>query len=325
MREQQHHTVIGAGPVGWAVAEQLAGAGRPVRVVTRSGSGPDHPLVERVPADVRGPDLAEAVGDAAAVFVCIHASTYDARAWRRELPASEAAVLRVAADLDAPVVFPESLYSYVRTDAPMTEDDPRDRAAGKGAVRRDLLRARAASPVTTVSVVASDFVGPRVREGGHLGARVVPGLLRGERRRIRVIGALDQPHSWTFVPDLARAMVAAAAAPAAVGPVVHAPTAAPRTQREMIHLLAAEAGVDAPPLGVVPPVALRGLGLFQRPLRELAEVSYQFDRPFVLSSAASEARLGLRPTEPEEVARQTVAWWREELGLVDAAASASSS
>ncbi|WP_432478003.1 NAD-dependent epimerase/dehydratase family protein [Nocardioides sp. GXQ0305] len=316
-----HHTVIGAGPVGRAVAEQLAGAGHAVRVLTRSGSGPDHPLVERRRADVAGPGLAEAVGDAHAVFLCLHASAYDVRAWRRELPALEAAVLRVAADLGAPVVFPESLYSYVRTDRPMTEDDPRDRATGKGAVRRDLLRARAQSPATTVSVVASDFVGPHVRAGGHLGERVVPALLRGERRRLRVLGSLDQPHSWTFVPDLARAMVVAAADPAAAGRVVHAPTAGPRTQREMIHLLAETAGVGTPPLGVLPTPVLRAVGLAHRQTRELVEISYQFERPFVLSSTASEARLGLRPTTPEEAARQTVAWWRDELGLDESSAA----
>ena len=310
---EQHHTVIGAGPVGWTVAEQLAEAGHRVRVLTRSGSGPDHPLVERRRADVSGPGLAAAVGDAAAVFHCIHASAYDARAWRRELPAAEAAVLRVAAAVGAPVVFPESLYSYVRTDRPMTEDDPRDRATGKGAVRRDLLAARLASDATTVSVVSSDFVGPRVRAGGHLGERVVPALLRGDGRRLRVMGSLDQPHSWTFVPDLARAMVAAAADPAATGPLVHAPTGEPRTQREMVELLAAAAGVDAPPLGVIPAFALRALGRVHRTSRELAEVSYQFEKPFVLDSSASQARLGLTPTPLDEVARRTVAWWRDDL------------
>ncbi len=35
--------VTGAGPVGLTVALQLAEQGRQVRVLTRSGSGPDHP------------------------------------------------------------------------------------------------------------------------------------------------------------------------------------------------------------------------------------------------------------------------------------------
>ena len=42
------YVVTGAGPVGWTVAEQFAAAGRRVRVLTRSGSGPAHPLVEKI-------------------------------------------------------------------------------------------------------------------------------------------------------------------------------------------------------------------------------------------------------------------------------------
>lgn len=36
-----------------------------------------------------------------------------------------------------------------------------------------------------------------------------------------------------------------------------------------------------------------------------------FDRPFVLDSSASQARLGLSPTPLETGLRETVAWWRK--------------
>ena len=45
------HVVVGAGPVGSAVATLLADAGEDVRVVTRSGAGPVHPTVQRITAD----------------------------------------------------------------------------------------------------------------------------------------------------------------------------------------------------------------------------------------------------------------------------------
>jgi len=55
------HVVTGAGPVGSTVAQQLAEAGHAVRLLTRSGSGPVHPLIERRRVDVSQPDaLAEA-------------------------------------------------------------------------------------------------------------------------------------------------------------------------------------------------------------------------------------------------------------------------
>lgn len=42
------HVVVGAGPVGTATARILAQRGARVRIVTRSGAGPEHDLIERV-------------------------------------------------------------------------------------------------------------------------------------------------------------------------------------------------------------------------------------------------------------------------------------
>lgn len=319
------YVVIGAGPVGRTVAEQLAEQGHPVRVLTRSGSGPEHPLVERIAADARGPELPGLLADATALFHCAHGSAYSASVWREELPATEAVVLSRAAEAGIPVVFPESLYSYAGSGT-LREDDPRDLATGKGAVRRDLLRQRAASDAVTVSVVASDFIGPQVLAGGMLGERVMVPLLTRPGRRIRMLADLDQPHSFTYVPDLARTMIEASrrpgevAAPGAPG-LLHAPTAPARTQREMVALLAEAAGVPAPPLGSLSIPLLRAVGLLHGGTRELVEPAHSFARPYRIDSADAERRLGFGPTDQREQAATTVAWWRERLAAALPAAA----
>lgn len=132
------HVVTGAGPVGWTVAELLAEQGHRVRVLTRSGSGPEHPAVERIKADVSQPgQLAVHVDGAVAVYHCIHGSKYSAKVWRAELPAAERVVLTAADTTGAVVVFPESLYSYGKVDGMMTEDTPRTATTGKLGVRTD--------------------------------------------------------------------------------------------------------------------------------------------------------------------------------------------
>jgi Trk K+ transport system NAD-binding subunit len=45
------HVIVGAGTIGSAVALRLVGDGHSVRLVSRGGSGPDHPAIERVAAD----------------------------------------------------------------------------------------------------------------------------------------------------------------------------------------------------------------------------------------------------------------------------------
>ena len=300
------YVVTGAGPVGWTVAEQLAAAGHRVRILTRSGSGPAHPLVEKLSIDVSEPTrLGEAFQGAAAVFHCIHASRYNAGVWARELPAAEQNVLAAAGGAGAVVLFPESLYSYSAPERPMTEEGPREAQGGKRGIRADLLKARAESATDTVSVVASDFFGPRVR-GAHAGERMVKPVVAG--KSLMVIGRADQPHSFTYVPDLAAAMIAAADRPQLWNRVWHAPTGPALTQREIAAAFATAAGARAPRVMSMPGWALRTMGVFSTDMRELAETLYQFQGPFVMDSAASQAALALSPTPLHEAAAVTVAW-----------------
>jgi nucleoside-diphosphate-sugar epimerase len=302
------HIVTGAGPVGSTIALQLADAGHPVRLLTRSGSGPEHPLIERRSVDVsQAGALAEHFDGAVAVHHCIHGSAYSAKTWRAELPAAEQAVLTAAGRAGAVVVFPESLYSYGPVDGPMTEDLPRDAEHGKLGVRAELLRARDAHSTPTVSVAASDFYGPFVRTA-HAGERLVPALLAG--RRVTMVGSLDQPHSFTYVPDLARAMIRAAQTPELWNQVLHAPTAPAPTQRELAQAFTTAADLPAPRLSALPAWALKVVGLVHGESRELAETSYMFTRPFVLDSTRSESLLALAPTPLEVAAKETIDWWR---------------
>ena len=63
------HVIVGAGPIGTSTAEHLVALGHQVRVVTRSGSGPEH--VERVAADATDADrLTELTRGAAALYNC---------------------------------------------------------------------------------------------------------------------------------------------------------------------------------------------------------------------------------------------------------------
>lgn len=302
------YVVTGAGPVGYTVAEQLAEQGHHVRVLTRSGSGPDHPLIERLQVDASDREqLSQAIAGTVAVFHCIHASAYRASTWAAELPQAEQVVMDAAEAAGAVVVFPESLYSYSEPDRIMTETSPREAAGGKRGIRVQLLKARQAHQANTVSVIAGDFFGPRVKIA-HAGERMVPLVLSG--KRIQAIGSADQPHSFTYVPDLAAAMIASARKPELWNSVLHAPTGQPMTQRQVAAAYADAAGVTVPKVSAVPGWMLRSAGVFSTDMRELAEMLYQFERPFVMDSAASQQMLGLQPTPLADAAAATVAWWR---------------
>ncbi|NGO72991.1 NAD-dependent epimerase/dehydratase family protein [Streptomyces boncukensis] len=320
------HIVIGYGPAGAATARHLAERGCTVRVITRSGrpAGPGagsaepeaanaEPEIEHIALDAtaRG-ELTAAVRGATALYACA-GTPY--QHWARDFPPLAAALCAAAEESGALLVLLSNLYGYGPVDGELTEELPLAATGTKGRVRAEVWqRARElheAGRIRAVEVRASDFFGPGVTDGGHLAARVVPRVLRG--KPVTVLGDPDAPHSWTYLPDLARALAEVAGNEDAWGRAWHAPTAPARSAREMVGGLAEQAGVDTVPVRGMSGGTLRLLGLFSPLLRELREVSYQFDRPFVLDSGAYTDRFTVRATPAAEQFAQTADWWRERL------------
>lgn len=307
------HLVVGNGPAGAATAELLAGQGHRVRVVCRSDQRP-RPGIEHVKLDATDSAALAAVADGAASVVNCACPPY--HRWPREWPALASSVLAAAEASGAVLVTLGNLYVYGPVDGAFTEDLPLAAAGAKGrtraAVWSQAWEAHRTGRVRTTEARSSDFFGPGVTAGGHLAGRVMPRLLRG--RTVRVMGDPDAPHSWTYLPDVARTLARLAQEEQAWGRAWHVPTAPALSARAMIGKLAAQAGVTAPPVRPVPAAVLR-VGSVTSPLvRELREVRYQFDRPFVVDSSAYSASFGEEATPLDDQIQTTVAWWRQRVG-----------
>jgi nucleoside-diphosphate-sugar epimerase len=142
----------------------------------------------------------------------------------------------------------------------------------------------------------------------QMGERVIPRVLAG--KAMRVVGDPDVRHTWTFITDVARALITIGADERAWGRAWYAPSNAPLTQRQLIEALCAAAGVPTVEVGSIPPLALRTLGLFVPMIHELQETAYQFNRPFVMDSVAMQSTFGLMPTALDASLVETVAWYR---------------
>ncbi len=310
------HVIVGAGPVGRATAVQLASEGHEVLLVSRSGSGPEIPGVGRAAADAADADrLTELATGAVAIYNCVNPPSYTV--WPEFWPPVAAAFLAAAERTGATLVIASCLYGYGPVDEPMVEGRPDAATSKKARIRAlmwaDALAAHEAGRIAAVEVRGSDYMGPWVDPGkGHI-ARVTAAALKG--RTVRVLGRPDQPHSFTDVRDMGRALAAVAQAPRTWGRVWHAPTNAPRTQAEAIADVCRAAGRE--------PVAVKGFptwvlgigGAFVPVLRELRETEYQFAAPYVLDSSAIARELGLEPTPWTEVCRATATGDVERPGL----------
>jgi len=60
----------------------------------------------------------------------------------------------------------------------------------------------------------------------------------------------------------------------------------------------------------MPKLALRALGLVNPTMRELAEMAYQFDEPFVLDTSKYESTFGAAGTPLAAAVAATVTWYR---------------
>ncbi|WP_280238202.1 NAD-dependent epimerase/dehydratase family protein [Nocardia abscessus] len=304
------YVVIGAGPVGSAAAELLAARGAQVRVITRRGSGPDHPLIERVAADATdAAALTRHCTGADVVFQCAQPPYHR---WATDFPPLAAAALQAAEATGAALLSVGNLYGYGQVDGPISEGHPLRPNSVKGRVRAELwaeaLAAHRAGRVRVAEVRGSDYLGAGAKSAFTMVA--LPAVLSG--RRALFPADPDAAHSWTDVTDTARTLVAVADDENAWGRAWHTPTAPPVSVRELAGLAATVA--DAPPARVsrMPAAMLWAAGLFDANAREMREMRYQFDRPFVLDSSAATAAFGIEPTPTVESLRATITALRAE-------------
>jgi nucleoside-diphosphate-sugar epimerase len=306
----RRHVILGKGPVGSALAALLGGRGDEVTVLSRSGGRSAGP-VHHVAVDASDPSaLCEAAKGADVIYNCANPAEY--HRWAELWPPMAAALLEAAERTGAVLATVGNLYVYGEVDAPIDMDTPLAATGTKGKVRiqmwQDALERHRQGRARVVEVRAADFYGPDVVDGGHLGSRVVPNLLAG--KGVRLLGDLDAAHSFTYIPDVARALARVGGDERAWGRAWPVPTAPAVSQREMVRLLCAAADVEPIKVSRLPWTAVRAAGLVVPMMRELSETRHQLDGPFVLDSSPFTETFGDRPTSLADGAAATVQWWR---------------
>ncbi len=309
MGEEPLHVVFGAGQVGRSLAVRLSDLGHPVRTVSLhrpEGLGSD---IDCRIADVTDVESAvDAAKGATVVYQCLGVPYTQ---WPAKFPPLQRNVIGAAERAGALLVTLENVYAYGDTGGrPLTEDLPLAATTSKGQVRAamtvELLEAERAGRVRIAVGRASDFFGPGATES-TLGARVFANAIAG--RHADFIGNPDLPHTYSYVPDIAVGLATLGTDPRAVGQFWHLPGPETVTTRAIITMVADRVGH---PVAIrnVPNIAMRVLGVISPMMRGLAEMSYQFDKPFVLDTSKYETTFGTTTTPLATAVDDTVAWYR---------------
>ncbi|GAA3335530.1 NAD-dependent epimerase/dehydratase family protein [Amorphoplanes nipponensis] len=293
------HVVVGSGPVGSAVARLLAERGESVRVVTRSGSGPAHPLIERIAADAADADrLTELTRDAAVLYNCANPPYTQ---WETLWPPLAGAMLTAAQRTGAVLAITGNLYVYGPVPGGrMTEDSPLAATGRKGRVRIKMWQDALAGGVRTVEVRGSDYVGAGA--ASIFSAVLLPAVHKG--RTAWAPADIDAPHTFTYTGDVARTLVELAGDDRAWGRAWHVPSAPAISIRDLAARYFAVSGAKPVRVRPLPRFVMRTAGLAVPMARELAEMDYQFYAPFILDSSLTERTFGLTATDLDVALRE---------------------
>ena len=140
-----------------------------------------------------------------------------------------------------------------------------------------------------------------------MGERVFYPALAG--KKAQVMGDPDQPHSYSYIPDIAEGLATLGENDEADGAAWHLPNAAPVTTRQFIERVFVAAGTTGG-VSAMPRFMVSLVGMFNGTVRELKEMLYEFEEPFVVDSSRFEKAFGKTATPLDEAIATTVEWFR---------------
>jgi nucleoside-diphosphate-sugar epimerase len=308
MSATPRHVIFGTGAIGLATVAALRRRGEMVRVINRSGSAPVPGDIEVLGGDASDPAFAAAVAQGAEVVYQTLNPPY--HQWVELFPALQASVLAAAQATGARLVSMENVYMYGRPNGqPLTETHPYAAHTKKGKLRagmaRELLAAHQAGRVQVAIGRASDYFGPRGGAQSILGDRVIPAALAG--KTASVIGDPDQPHTYSYIPDIGEGLAVLGEHPDAPGEVWHLPNDPhTRTTRQLVDTIYRLAGQPKTRLRSTPTLLLRAVGVVNPTVRELLELQYEFQEPFIVDSTKIATKLDVHATPLDQALADTL-------------------
>lgn len=284
-----------AGAIGHSLATTLGRRGQAYRVVGRSEArlhqafGTD-PLARITTWNPDSPDSIRHAAQGVDTLVYMVGVNY----WQFELhPELMRKTLdgAIAAGVRR-IVLVGTVYPYGRARThPVAEGHPREPHTFKGRMRKAqedlLLEAHAQGHIEAAVLRLPDFYGPGVHNS--LLHRAFEAAARGGRADL--VGPIDRPHEFVFVPDVGPVLARLIDTPQAWGRAWHLAGAGQITQRDIVSEIERLTGRPLA-LRIAGKTLLRIAGLFDPFMRELAEMHYLLTDPLIMDDSALHTLLG---------------------------------
>lgn len=317
------HVVLGAGPLGKSVADQLRDRGESAALYSIMGN-PAYDMPGTSPATVDGTDVGE-IGPvckgADVIYLLLNAHYVE---WYDLYPPRLDAAIAAAEATGARLIYHDNLYMYGQAEGPLTEETPHQARSRKGRLRSGMA-GRFMDAIDSGRIIgaigrSADLYGPGALNSSFnatLGQRHFRPLLEG--RAVPVLGDADAPHTYSYVNDVARGLITLAAQPDALGGVWHLPSAPTLTHRELLTL-AFEITGSKPRIrsSAISALFVKAIGLFQKDVGELSEILYMFQQPLVVSHERFASHYEVVVTPHRQALEQTIEWYQGGSGVAAA-------
>jgi len=304
-------TILGAGgAIGNELAKLLAARNETFRIVGR------HPAATPGAAEVVSADLTDrdqtvrAIAGSSVVHL-LAGLPYDHKVWAETWPRIMANTVEACKRAGARLIFFDNVYMYGRVAGAMTEDTPFHPRSRKGETRAkiatSLMDEWRGGGLTAMIARAADFYGPNAKTGV---ANVMVFEPMSKKQKAMCLVNDSLPHSYTYTPDAAEALMKLAASDSAWNQTWHLPTTPnPLTVKEFIAEAAEAMGVP-PKYRVLSRPMVRIAGWFDPLVREVYEMLYQNDSPYLFDSSKYARTFGFSGTPYAEGIRATARFYR---------------
>src|SRR4051794_33251101 len=255
----------GGGAIGHSIADTLCSEGESYRVVGRSRTSlakdfAADPLAEVMSWNPDDPASVRAAARSIETIVYLVGVPYTG--FRLHPVLMKQTLEGAIAEGVKQIILVGTVYPYGRPQTnPVREDHPREPHTFKGRMRKEqedlVLAADAAGSIRGTVLRLPDFYGPGVESSflwGTFRAAV-------DGKRAQMVGPIDTPHEFVYVPDVGPVVTALSRKPRAYGKWWNLAGAGTTTQRRMAELIFAEVG-RKPKVMVANKMMLRIFGLF---------------------------------------------------------------
>ncbi|MGL4382372.1 MAG: NAD-dependent epimerase/dehydratase family protein [Bacilli bacterium] len=299
------HVIIGSGPVGLALLEKLSLVESDIVVINRAGTKVNGGKVVVKKADVLDYNqLFEASQGASVIYLCASPAYTE---WHDKYQSYIDNVIRACNAHGAKLVYADNLYMYGETKV-MKEDSPYLGKSKKGLIRGNaakiILEAHNSGKIKAAIARSSDFYGPGVVTS-IFGESVFKDAIEG--KKLKLLGNTNMLHSVTYIGDFGQALAVLGREESALGKIWHVPTAPAISGNAFVEQMAKQIGHPLKTMN-----ASKGLmsfmGLFNKQSKELVEMFYMYDKPFVLNSDKFTKEFKIGYTSIEEGISNTLIW-----------------